>query len=549
LEQWSGQASGYAHFNELDVFEACCGGSYVGQSGYYGSVHDWSGIYNNGWPVNISNNATHYFTPVMPSSVNWNQYHTYGALWVPQKGATPGYIQFFFDGYPGPIEYYLGPPVSPPVPQNGLGSYDPTSPSLATTTYSIIDSQHPALNLSTDGGWPMLVDWVRVWQGGTSTPAVSLSASPTSILTGATTTLTWSSTNSTSCAGSGFTTNGAVSATFSAFPTATTTYAVNCSGIGGSAGATTTVGVTPAASINYNFATGLPSGVTVARTSPATYYNASGNLTLASANTPRFDYNPQTLAFNGLLIESTSTNLLPESLFASGWTAGGVTLTTNATTSPDGGTTAATLIENTANSAHNIYEAISKAASNIQYTYTVYAKADGRRLDLEVVDGVSAGIYVPFDLVGGQVGYSVQTFGSGFSGGSASITSVGNGFYRCTLTFTSSATTALDLYLGLDSATGLNNTNTSYTGNGTSGVVIYGAQLEQSSVSSTYIPTVTTSAIRGTDNVEFTIPVGTGHLTYTFDNATMQTVAVSPGAYTVPDNLNREWIQSIVGAP
>jgi hypothetical protein len=207
------------------------------------------------------------------------------------------------------------------------------------------------------------------------------------------------------------------------------------------------------------------------------------------------------------------------------------------------------LIEDNTSNGHFTVEGITKAASNIQYTYTLYAKASDRRVDLQANDVVASGIYVPFDLVGGQVGYSVQTYGSGFSGGSASITNVGNGFYRCTFTFTSDAGTALNMFVQLDSTTGYGFTTTTYTGNGTSGAVIYGAQLEQTSSPTSYIPTTSSSATRAADSASFTIPSGTGHLTYTFDDNSTQTVAVSPGAYTIPTNLNRPWIKTIVGAP
>lgn len=76
-------------------------------------------------------------------------------------------------------------------------------------------------------------------------PTVSLTASPTSINSGDSSTLTWSSTNATGCAGGGaWSSNLAASGTQSVTPTATSTYTITCTGTDGStanASATVTV--------------------------------------------------------------------------------------------------------------------------------------------------------------------------------------------------------------------------------------------------------------------------------------------------------------------
>jgi hypothetical protein len=80
-------------------------------------------------------------------------------------------------------------------------------------------------------------------------PTVSLSASPASITSGGSSTLSWSTTNATSCTASGgtFTGSKATSGTQVVTPTTSTTYSLNCVGTGGSANANTsvTVGTTP----------------------------------------------------------------------------------------------------------------------------------------------------------------------------------------------------------------------------------------------------------------------------------------------------------------
>ena len=39
-------------------------------------------------------------------AADWTQLHTYGALWIPQNGSTPGSIQWFFD------DMLLGRPIT-----------------------------------------------------------------------------------------------------------------------------------------------------------------------------------------------------------------------------------------------------------------------------------------------------------------------------------------------------------------------------------------------------------------------------------------------------
>ena len=73
-------------------------------------------------------------------------------------------------------------------------------------------------------------------------PTAALTASPTSISSGQSSSLTWSSTNATSCTGAGFTASGA-SGSASVTPAATSTYSINCAGSGGSASASATVTV------------------------------------------------------------------------------------------------------------------------------------------------------------------------------------------------------------------------------------------------------------------------------------------------------------------
>src|SRR5688500_8933986 len=61
-------------------------------------------------------------------------------------------------------------------------------------------------------------------------------------------------------------------------------------------------------SFDLDFTRGERDGVFVQRTSPASYFDASGVLRLAAADEPRFDHDPITGEPLGLLIEGARTN-------------------------------------------------------------------------------------------------------------------------------------------------------------------------------------------------------------------------------------------------
>ena len=67
---------------------------------------------------------------------------------------------------------------------------------------------------------------------------------------------------------------------------------------------------TPSLLTSFNFMSDgvLPTGISFSRSSAAWSFNNAGQLTQASANLPRWDYDPATLALRGLLLETTATN-------------------------------------------------------------------------------------------------------------------------------------------------------------------------------------------------------------------------------------------------
>jgi hypothetical protein len=235
----------------------------------------------------------------------------------------------------------------------------------------------------------------------------------------------------------------------------------------------------------------LDSRITFTRASTATFFNSAGTLTSASNDVARFDYNPATLAAQGLLIEESRTNLLLQSEdFTTTWTTSNASITANSTTAPTGTSVADTLVENTANSEHYVQQAYTVGA-NAAFSFSVYAKAAGRTvLRLFALGDRYGGTAQAFVF---NLSAVTATNNNGTSTGT--ITAAGNGWFRCVINLPTTTTTgSLTLRAVLQDGA-----NATYTGDGTSGLFLFGAQLEAGAFPTSYIPTTTTALTRAAD--------------------------------------------------
>jgi hypothetical protein len=275
------------------------------------------------------------------------------------------------------------------------------------------------------------------------------------------------------------------------------------------------------------------------QTTPSTYYPT----TTAAYYGPRLVYDPVTLASQGILVEEARTNLCLQSQdFATTWTQDAVTVTANATTSPDGTSNADKVIE-TATTANHRFRQIVTVSNATAYTYSVFIKAGERTWAfVEVISGATD-VFCYVNLSTGALGGTIN--------GTWTVTGVGNGWHRVSCTFTTATTTA-QAFNQLSTGNGV----TSYAGDGTSGAFFYQAQLELGTGASSPIPTTTAAVTRAADAVTLTgISVPNPHSmaaewTPGFDNASgfRRAVSLTNAGFTSEDAIYQRHTNNIVRA-
>ena len=242
--------------------------------------------------------------------------------------------------------------------------------------------------------------------------------------------------------------------------------------------------------------------VTFTRASSGTYVGSDGVIQTAATNEPRFDHNPTTGESLGLLVEEQRTNLILQSEdLSTTWTNVNTSEAINVATAPNGTTTADKLITNNgvAGVSSYITQTVAKSAAATTYTYSAFAKtgdAGTGTLQLLAVDTASSANSAAssFSTVSGTITVAASVNGT-FTNASSIITPLADGWYRCSLTFTTGTETSINLRLYSRLPT---------TGDGTRGILLWGAQLEVGAFPTSYIPTTTATVTRAADVASIT---------------------------------------------
>jgi hypothetical protein len=273
---------------------------------------------------------------------------------------------------------------------------------------------------------------------------------------------------------------------------------------------------------------------TATTTQPITNYIPV--LQTAASGVARFDHNPITFESLGLEIEEQRTNLLvrSEEFNDAAWLKTNVTVTSNTIVAPDGALTGDQIVPSTAGSSlRNVRQVVSSLAASTAYSYTVYAKianviGSPANIALRARNsGGTSDIFALFTLTTGVAG-SPSIAGADFASGTSSIQAVGNGWYRCVLTFTAvNALTNPNIEIWYGGYTSTVNVGD---------IFIWGAQLEAGAFPTSYIQTVASQVTRAADAASMT---GTNFSSWY--NAAAGTVYVNASGPTARVGVQTLW--------
>lgn len=233
----------------------------------------------------------------------------------------------------------------------------------------------------------------------------------------------------------------------------------------------------------------LDSRVTFTRAGAASYVGSNGLIQQAAANQWPLEY----LGGAGRTEpETTSANLLLQSsnISSTSWTKVSL-VAVGGFLAPDGSSTALHVASNSTSGVHNISQSVVRNDST-NYVYSVFLKAAEQsicRIQLGLFAQQANPQAALVDLSSGTITAVVDQSRVG-------IKSVGNGWYRVwslITTNTAGGSIAAQVYTADQTAP---NYPSTHSGDGVSGILIWGAQIEQASQPSSYIQTTTSTVTR-----------------------------------------------------
>jgi hypothetical protein len=262
--------------------------------------------------------------------------------------------------------------------------------------------------------------------------------------------------------------------------------------------------VLPTLDLDFANSKTLDPRITFTRASGGSYVGADGLIKYAGVNEARFDHDPETGESLGLLIEESRTNLFIRSEEFNVWNQANVSVLLNSGSSPDGNFNAIQIVENATTSAYYVARDAGTITSGLPYTVSCFAKSTNPNRFFSLIFQTSSlfgGVFprASFDLTSGKI-HTIT------SATSAKIENYGNGWYRCSVTATPSVTGSSVTQLRLQNSTTVGSMLGFYTGDGVSGLYLWGAQAEQGAFPTSYIPTQASTRTRVGDIAFINLP-------------------------------------------
>ena len=230
--------------------------------------------------------------------------------------------------------------------------------------------------------------------------------------------------------------------------------------------------------LNQSFATSyVPTDTRfTSRSSIATYHDETGILRTAPANSPRYGYkyDGRKWVETGLILENAATNLIPNSDNPNMYTQNGVT--SSYVVCPDGVSRDALFTPTTSTTQHFVNSGWN-ATSGTTYCMSFYAKDYGVgevSYHMSTSAFTSGSVYFNFDTE------TITKNGDAISGGYEKLA---DGWYRIWCVATADATASDSFYIGIPDLS-------SYAGDGSSGVAVWGLQAEAGYAPTSFIYTI-----------------------------------------------------------
>jgi hypothetical protein len=246
---------------------------------------------------------------------------------------------------------------------------------------------------------------------------------------------------------------------------------------------------------NSNFGSLWVWGIQLEQSSVATEYYP----TTTRTNLARIDYSSGEAA---LLIEPQKTNiaLYSQEFDNAYWLKVRASITPNVIVSPDGSLTADKLVEDTSNNNHYLWKFIGTVSNGDTRAVSIHVKKAERSVVTLQCLGVS-GFQATFNLDTQTISNSSGLYG-GNSPSSTTIIALANGWFRISISgvfnvSNNNSTLVTNILLS-------NGASQTYLGDGTSGLHIWGAQIEVGSYATSYIPTLASAVTRNADVISKT---------------------------------------------